>query len=377
MKKAVCFSYIALLILMLSACNGKKEKNFLFNLDNIITSENLKLSQLTDNIRCIPLETNENFVLPDNTTRYWVSDKYIITLSDKDIRQFSPEGKFVRKLASSGKGPDEYLNIFSYTVDEERDILYFGHQGDWNHIFAIDLKDGKSIGKIETRCLPRYMTTSQGNILCFPFNYQNEANSDAILVHPEGKILESIPTSSSPEGFDITPNLTLIPSNENDLFISRNDSLFQFTFKGFIPLLALQYSDKFDPATHSEGVQWDILFKNKDFVLVQKINIEMKQSEEAIRINMTSNASELIDLQNSTHIRIKGFYIDPLEEEYKNFPSFKLTGKKLVWKMSAFDLKELAQNKREKGETLSPVLQQLDEQLTEESNPVLIIGDLK
>ena len=55
---------------------------------------------------------------------------------------------------------------------------------------------------------------------------------------------------------------------------------------------------------------------------------------------------------------------------------FKLTGKKLVRKMSAFDLKELARTKRENGEPLPPVLQQLDTQLTEESNPVLIIGNL-
>lgn len=44
--------------------------------------------------------------------------------------------------------------------------------------------------------------------------------------------------------------------------------------------------------------------------------------------------------------------------------------------LSAFLIKEMAEKKTEAGEPLSPLLQQLNEQLTEESNPVLIIGDL-
>ncbi len=103
----------------------------------------------------------------------------------------------------------------------------------------------------------------------------------------------------------------------------------------------------------------------------------MKKTESMIMVNSTSDMTLFIDLEDFRPVQISGFTIDPLDEKHDEFPSFKLTGKKLVRKMSAFDLKELARTKRENGEPLPPVLQQLDTQLTEESNPVLIIGNLK
>ena len=157
MKRIFYLCCIGIFLFLVSACDEKKEKSILIDLDQSFDTKEIKLSELADDIRCIPLETNGDFLLPDNNTMYWVSDKYIISISDKDIRQFSSEGKFIRKLANAGKGPDEYSSILSYTVDENKDILYYGHQRDWNHIFAFNLKDGQPIGAINTRCLARHM----------------------------------------------------------------------------------------------------------------------------------------------------------------------------------------------------------------------------
>lgn len=377
MKKAIYFSCIGFLLLFISACSGKKEKTPHFNLDESIKSGSLKLSLLADNIRCVALETNGEFIIPDDNTHFWASDKYIITLSNKDIRQFSADGKFIRKLATAGKGPDEYSNIFSYTVDNENDILYYGHQGDWQNIYAINLKDGQPAGKINTKCLPRFMQIVQGNILCIPFDYKNDMGYDAFLINPEGRVLDSITSGSRAPGIVITPKLTLIPSNENEPYISRNDSLFPLNFKQLTPVMAMQYSDKFNPETNLEGLQCSYLFKNKDYVIIKKEEVKMQKSESSIMMTINNGATVIIDIRNSEPMIIDHFYVDPLDTEYNYFPSFNLTGKKLVWNISAFNLKELVQKKREEGKTLSPVLQQLDEQLTEESNPVLIISDLK
>lgn len=376
MKKIFYFCCIG--VFLASACSEKKEKNTLIDLDQSFETKELKLSELVTDIRCIPLETNNDFLLPDNSTRYWVSDKYILSISDKDIRQFSPDGKFIRKLANAGKGPDEYSYILSYTVDENNDILYYGHQSDWKHIFAISLKDGRPMGSINTRCLPSQMQIVGGNILCIPYNYQNEVNCDAILITPEGNIIDSIPSVSSPAPSGIiSRSMALVTNNEDDIFTFQNDSLLHFSFNGYTPILGFRYTDKFDPESHLEGVQWGCLFKNKKHVVIQKNVIAMKKSESMIMVNSTNDMTLLIDLEDFRPVKINQFTIDPLDEKYDNFPSFNLTGKKLVRKMSAFSVKELARTKRENGETLPPVLQQLDEQLTEESNPVLIVGNLK
>lgn len=378
MKKIFYFCCIG--IFLASACSEKKGEYTLIDLDHSFETRKLKLSELADNIKCIPLETNDQFLLPDNSTMFWVSDKYIISISNKDIRQFSSNGKFVRKLASAGKGPDEYSRILSYAVDENNDVLYYGHQGDWKHIFAIDLKNELPIRKINTRCLPQHIQIVKGNILCFPYNYQNELNCDAILITPQGNIIDSIPSAPAPTGKGrsiISSGMALIASNENDIFVHRNDSLLHFSFHGLIPVLCLRYTDKFDPESHLEGVQWEFLFKNKKHAVIQKKVITMKRTESMIRVNTMNDMTLLLNLEDFRPLKVSEFIIDPLDEKYEEFPSFRLSGKKLVRKMSAFRVKELARTKRENGETLPPVLQQLDEQLTEESNPVLIVGDLK
>lgn len=378
MKRTIYFYCIGILLILASACCGKKGKNFLIDLDNPSSTKELKLSELADDIKCIPLETTEEFLLPDNSTHYWVSDKYIITLSNVDIRQFSPEGKYIRKLASAGKGPDEYNYIMVYTVDEINDILYYGHTGDRQHITAIDLKTGKHIGKIQTRSFPEAIQTVHGNIL---YTYNNTTQSGIFLVNQKGEILDSLPyTFEAAKSFalsGVAPIQTLVPTNEDEIFIKRNDTLFTFDFRHSEPLIAFQYTDKFNMETHLKGIHWKALFKNKNCVIVQKQTIDMERNGAQTMVGMRSEGIFLIDLHTSKPQKIEKLYMDPLEKDYDGFFSFKLTGKKLLYPVSAFAIKELVRTKQENGEPVPPALRQLDGLLTEESNPVLITGTLK
>lgn len=376
MKRIFYYCCIGITLLFSIACSEKKEKNILIDLDQSFPTKQLRLSDLADNIRCIPLETNGDFILPDNTINYWISDKYIVSICNKAIRLFSPDGKFIRKVATAGKGPDEFSQIFCYTVDEDNDVLYCVQMTDWKNILAIDLQGKQGIKKVYTGCLPRYIQTIQGNILCVSFNYRNEVNCDAVLVNPEGKIIDSIPTTSTPTGSMTTEKLSLEKNNENALFIRRNDTLLHFNFKSSTPIMAFRYANKFDPDIHPEGVQWDICFKTKDYVLMQKTSLKLKENSSSSMLSMKKEATLLIDARNLQPSKISQFTTDLLEEQQDEFP-FILTGKKLVRTMSAFEVKKLARTQRENGKTLSPTLQQLDEQLTEESNPVLIVGDLR
>lgn len=378
MKSIFYICGIGISLLLTSACSEKKEKNILIDLDQSFKTKEIKLSELTDNIKCIPLETTEEFVLPDNSVRYWVSDKYIITLSNKDIRQFSPEGKYIRKLASAGKGPEEYNSIISYTVDEINDVLYYGHTGDWQNITAINLQNRQHMGKIRTRSLPGAMQTVEGNILYLPLNYNNLSKCDILLLSPEGKVLDSLPSPSDNNANILgSTSHSPVPSIEEAIFLHHNDTLFHFDFKQPVPIIAVRYLNKFSPEINLNGVSWQLLFKNKNYVIAQKQLINMQRNENSVRASMRNDDHLFIDLHTLTPQKIEKFYIDPLQKEYDNFPSFHLTGKKLSYPVSAFSIKELVRTREEDGESVPPLLRQLDEQLTEESNPVLIVGDLK
>ena len=375
MKRNIHMLAIAIFLFSAWSCQENKVKFGTIDLESPGSTQNLKFSQLAGNIRCIPFETLPDFILPDDNVRLWVSGKYIITISDQDIRQFSPEGKFIRKLASAGKGPDEYANLLSYTVDEQNDILYYGHQNDWENIYAINLRDGQPAGKINTGCLPISMSVMDGNILCIPLKVRTEKQLDAFLITPSGKITDSIPTPPSGEKFGFSMNKGLIPGNK-EWHILKNDTVFRLDFKQIQPVATIRCDNKFNMDAGTDGNTYEILFKTKDYLLTGKQSVEMKRSEQVFSIGIHRTATFLTDVHTFKTGKLDKFYLDILDQEYSDFPDLNVSGQKIFWLASAFDIKNLAKEKREAGQTLSPALQQLDEQLTEESNPVIIVGDL-
>lgn len=77
----------------------------------------LKLSDIVEDVKFIQLETNEESMLnisglrptQMNKESLWVGEKYIIAVDNsRGLFQFTIEGKFVRKLASPGRGPCEF-----------------------------------------------------------------------------------------------------------------------------------------------------------------------------------------------------------------------------------------------------------------------------
>lgn len=377
MKTPVIFNWIWVLLLLVMACNEKKHETLLVDLDETYDTKTLKMSDLATNVRCIPLETVEDFVVPDNNLDIWVSDKYIVTLSDKDIRLFSGDGKYLRKLASAGKGPDEYFYVLSCMVDEENDILYYGHQGDWASICAIDLKTGKALEKLTTGCLPMYMRMVDGNIFCIPSTYNSRADYSVFTITPQGEIIDSLPKPASNKRVISLSETKLIQGIGKELFIARNDSVYKFDYKNPSLLAAFKYTGKFDAETNPEGTNIDVILKSRDGFLLRSQHMVMKKNGNSTSLRIEAGKTWQLDTKDGKMFEIDKLYVDPLDEDYSNPPYLHVTGKKICWKLSAFDVKKLADSKREDGKELSPVLQQLDEQLTEQSNPVIIVGDLK
>ncbi len=102
-----------------------KDKVPVIHADKISDKTEVKLTDWLEDIRFIPLETNDQCMF-DYTMRVYVGKEYIlISTINKGILMFDQNGKFVRILASHGKGPGELMdpnrNIF---VDEKNDKLY-------------------------------------------------------------------------------------------------------------------------------------------------------------------------------------------------------------------------------------------------------------
>lgn len=368
---------LLLFLLFCGSCTQSAHTLPVIDLNNATGSEELKLSQLAENIRILPLETQEDNILPDDRSYFWVSDKYIVVIHDKSIELFDSNGKYIRKLARAGKGPDEYQYLLSHTVDENRDLFYYVHNGDREHIYVINLKEEKPIQKIHVPCMPLQLKMAGENLLCVPNPYAKELSTELVLLDPKGEILDSLP--GRPEAKKRTFSLisSLLPCNEQETYYQYEDTIFRLNFKQPQPFATLQYLNKFNAETNLQGHGHKIILKTPDYLIVGLQNIDMKKNENMISVKTTSESTFRVNTRDFKPVKISSFHIDPLQWDEKEFPGFQQVNNKIFWKISAYRLKEILQTQREKGITIAPELEQLDGQLTEESNPVLIVGDLK
>lgn len=93
------------------------------------TEQQIKLSQIAREVKFVPLETTDQCLLPaiiKNCITLCGHDLYIPT--QKQVYQFTDEGKFVRTVARMGQGPGEYTGIRFISADDvSRQVFLMDH----------------------------------------------------------------------------------------------------------------------------------------------------------------------------------------------------------------------------------------------------------
>ena len=98
-----------------------------------------------DNIRIVALETVDEAMIAGNS--FLIGNDYILVMMGGYFYQFSSDGKFIRVLVKQGRGPGELPNMgrnISYNINEELDLLYITCIAD---IYLYRLSSGEFLGK--------------------------------------------------------------------------------------------------------------------------------------------------------------------------------------------------------------------------------------
>lgn len=93
--------------------------HYVIDIEDVST---FKISNLFDELDYIKLETNDTFLV-DEINKLIVNDELIFVNSNNMILIFDLSGKIVRKLDKEGKGPDEYIALTDFVLDEESQII--------------------------------------------------------------------------------------------------------------------------------------------------------------------------------------------------------------------------------------------------------------
>ena len=115
MKYTLLTTCCCTIILLFSFCNGNKEKNdSLISIDieaNVKNMQQINLSQFTESIRYVPLETYDYLTFNTWSLECNFTDSLILANDLRNCLLYDYKGKFISKIGNQGRGPGEYLYV--------------------------------------------------------------------------------------------------------------------------------------------------------------------------------------------------------------------------------------------------------------------------
>jgi len=117
-----------------------------------LTNRSIKLSQLVEDIKVVQLQTTDSSMIA-NSTDYKVGEKYILAVFNDEIYQFSITGEFIRLVAKKGMGPGELNAVrknVRYDMDEHSDLLYVSIL---DRLYLYKLSTGEFLGNKRLRAV--------------------------------------------------------------------------------------------------------------------------------------------------------------------------------------------------------------------------------
>lgn len=114
------------------------------NLNNV---RSVPISQIGEKLEYILLETSPKSLIK-RIVQIAFSESYIFISDFNKLLQFDRSGKFIRQVGGNGKGPGEYIYVAGFCIDEKNEKIYIIA---WSlrSVLVFDF-DGKSIGSFKT-----------------------------------------------------------------------------------------------------------------------------------------------------------------------------------------------------------------------------------
>lgn len=113
---------ISILLMLSTNIKSQKRINSIPVIDigaNVKNMQKIYLSQLSDNIRYIPLEFSQDNPL-GVIKSITISDKYLLIIDNKSCLLYNTEGHFIRGIGKRGRGPGEYQFIICSRLNNDK-----------------------------------------------------------------------------------------------------------------------------------------------------------------------------------------------------------------------------------------------------------------
>ena len=393
------------LILTLLSCSESSDKTtenkvFHVNIENFNTSIDLKLSDLIDSCWLVQLETTDKSVLGRYIDHVYISDKYLLIADGTGIFKFSSDGKFIKKLISTGRGPDELSQTWNMYYSESKDLLLIDdYLKNKTHFLCYDVNSEAFMPSVKKFYSDRWgaFAILGDSLIIGSLSPFNEVSNPYALFFQDfkGNFISGV---RSKRAFITFQNKTdafqkMLFYNGDKFFHVKyflDDTIFNLIDNNLIPFLISDYHSKLPEPPHILPVVGDrrnvytefessgfMIFRNQAYMGNQELGFGAKA--------LYRNTYFLVDKSNGKNGRIRSYYDNFIgktqndESEEMTFPSFLPNNKLYVFYYPHELLQKIPDdlvNKRF-SESVYKQLAKIKSNINETDNPILLIGKPK
>lgn len=183
-----------IVLLSLTLCSCKSEQTSSIVTLDVLTPDapELKnLSEIASDIQYIPLETTPKALMRFLMNLKATEDKYYFN-TILELLCFDKNGKFLYKLDSQGRGPEEYTYLSDYDLLPEKNLVIVLASVSGKLLFYNETDSGfKYLRKLDVKVHPHYcdFIPDQENILLTYTTADGENKFQCIVINQEGDTL--------------------------------------------------------------------------------------------------------------------------------------------------------------------------------------------
>jgi hypothetical protein len=321
------------------------------------------LSELTDDIDIVRLETNNNCLIR-RAVRVYVTDNYIGVpdgSQNVSFKLFDRKGRFVAQIGSKGQAPHEYLGLYHAYIDEAAGRIYLAEFFNASKLLCYDLT-GKHIENIpfyfKRLSKPQiFIKNDTVTVVSMPFE-----NSEMFLFQQnmKGELIQFVPPPADfnwdkTEYFDEEVILTSY-KGDFSFYYTAIDTLFRYDAKSNrnVPLFHLHMDGK--PMRYPLYFDWPNHFLFIDWVTKTKILVDKHTGK-------------------AQYVKIINDFLGGLDVDFLLYDN-----EYAVIICEAFKLRQDLEKVLEKPDLSQDVRDRMTElvnNIDDDDNPVLVIGKLK
>jgi 6-bladed beta-propeller len=338
------------------------------NMDIIPADIDLKLSDLMSDIRIVTIAGDNNKVVSGDFSA--ITENRIIINNKNEILQYDYNGNYISTLAIKGRGPKEFVNAGNIYVTDSTSKVYIP-ESMGKPIMSVDLTTGDENEKTLFLMLDM---NQPGKTVTVKKQYESR--------HKRGE--------------------RYLAFKDSVFFFNHGycDTIYSVVDSILTPHTVLQMKEIEDADGRTNALQLEYWYK--EGVILNYMKYGTKEMSGPVIMTATTKKIKPTTLQNyyfidhnNTLHNIKSFTIDPLglTIDVKDFISAKNSNKKTIcpqllpnasyshayYKFEAYQFKELIKQSLTTGTpdtTQRKLLEELDNKLSENSNPVYIIGKI-